>query len=158
MKIKQLLTGLTFFLLLSGCTENKLSKLNWLSGSWFNDINDNTELSNWTYSEKIITNKTYIVTNKDTVFMQKSRILEKGGTLVYIMESVEGNGTPSFKQELKMTSITDNEVTFENPVSEMISKVILKKVDPNTVEVSFSKKARNMNGDITPPALQYKRL
>jgi hypothetical protein len=112
-------------LLLTACSvqaQSDLSKLNWLNGTW-NRTNAKPGRSGVEIWQKVsnteMVGKGVSLKGADTAFVEKLKIIIKGNDIFYVADVPENKEPVLFK----LTSLTANNLTFENPQHDFPKKI-----------------------------------
>ncbi len=125
-----------------GMTKN-FERIQWLVGSW-NRTNVKaglTAFEQWTkLSPTQLQGKGVIVKERDTIFVEKFKIVIEGGALYYVADVPE-NKKPVY---FKITKVTANEFVCENPDHDF-PKVITYKKEGTKLKATISGNGKSLN-------------
>jgi hypothetical protein len=116
--------------------KSEVKKLSWLTGDWIttNPKPGRTEYESWKLgSNGELGGVSLVMKGTDTLFVEKFRIDSRGGDLYYVAD-VPGNKEPV---DFKITRITDNGFTCENPKHDFPKKIVYVK-DGNNIKATIS--------------------
>lgn len=117
-----------------------LTKLNWLEGKWkkFDNKTNKTSIENWNkLSTTEFTGIGCTLKGKDTVFVEKLKIIVKDNLLYYVADVKENKELTFFK----FISITKTGFVCENPKHDFPKKIEYKLTNKHlTVIISYEKK------------------
>lgn len=96
-----------------GCTNNKITKTEWLIGTWEYKTPSFSLYENWQQlDEKTLKGYSYRITGSDTLVMETIRIVREGDKLLYIPLVRDQNDGQ--KTRFNLSSISDTSMEFEN--------------------------------------------
>ena len=128
------------FVIITGTIYCQVSKLNWLIGNWqkTDSITKKTSVENWSkLSESEFAGIGCTLKGKDTVFVERLKIITKDNVLYYVAD-VKENTEPTL---FKITSVTKNGFVCENPTHDFPKKIEYKLMNEHlTVIISDGKK------------------
>lgn len=133
MKIQKLLPVLLLLLLnYTAYSQEKIQKdfkkLEWLQGTWnrTNSKSGQTGTETWALvSPEKLTGKGITMKGTDTLFMEKLDLIIKDGHIYYVA-NIPGNSAPVF---FKLTALSGNAFTCENPENDFPKKIAYKLQD-----------------------------
>ena len=112
--------GLILLLLVS-TAHGDLAALQWLAGCWTQDDRDAGSVEQWTFpAGGTMLGMNRVVSGNRTVAFEFMRITVNEDDLVEFIASPSGQETARFK----MVSMSENEVTFENPDHDFPTRII----------------------------------
>jgi len=141
-----LLVSVLFSLVINAQTYS-LKQLNWVLGKWqkTDSITKKTSIENWSkISETELTGIGCTLKGKDTVFVEKLKIITKSNELYYVAD-VKENTEPTL---FKITLVTKTGFVCENPQHDFPKKIEYKLTKKHlTVIISDEKKKVNFEFD-----------
>ena len=114
----------------------QIEKANWLLGNWGNTSPQGTLTENWQkINDSVYNGESFFVIEKDTVFSEYIALEEANGKLTYIVSVAEENNKPV---RFEMTSITNNQIIFENPEHDFPTKIVYNNVTNDSLVAEIS--------------------
>ncbi|AXG75014.1 hypothetical protein DVK85_12540 [Flavobacterium arcticum] len=121
----------------SAKTYKQIKKVSWLIGNWGATSNQGTLIENWQKTNDSVYNgQSFFIIENDTVFAEHIALEEVNGKLTYIVNvSGQNNNKPV---RFEMTSITNNQIIFENPEHDFPTKIIYNNVTNDSLVAEIS--------------------
>lgn len=100
---------------------------NWLLGRWENNSAEGNLSEFWTKTnDSTFNGESYFVIKNDTVFGEKVELIQNGKDFIYEVSVAKQNDEKPVV--FKLTSSSENEMTFENPSHDYPNKIVYQKV------------------------------
>ena len=108
--------------------------LDQLAGSWEDVNRDNKFYEQWEHlGDNHMLGQGFVLSGSDTVFIEQLEITQKGNDLYYIVNL--SGASQSSAVEFRMTEMTNDQVTFENPNHDFPKKISYKLISIGEMEV-----------------------
>ena len=121
----------------------KLEKMNWLIGSWEQELPEGTLVESWTKeNDSLFTGKTCMIINNDTGFTEQIT-LKMIGTDVFYIPVVNGQNQ-NLPVSFKMVSGINGEFVFENLQHDFPQRIIYRNSKPDSL---YARIEGNYNGE-----------
>lgn len=102
-------------------TYEKLKLPEWLIGNWTNDMDGVRVTEIWEKGEGVLLGKSYSIRNNDTISSERIQLIQEGDHMWYI--PVVKNQNEGEIVKFKLTSLTTNQLVFENPEHDFPQKI-----------------------------------
>lgn len=147
------LTFLPCILSLHACKpEKNLDELKWFLGSWKGTMQNMDVHEYWTArSEFSFSGEGYVLSGKDTVFHESTKLQFENGNIVYIAD-IPGNPIPV---SFILTSNKNNKIVFENPKHDFPKTITYHLVSPDSLEAIV---VGNENGKQRKEEFHFKKV
>ncbi len=110
----------------------KLQKAEWLLGNWGNTTPEGRLVENWRKVNEVQFNgESYFIVKNDTVFAETVVLNQYDDKVAYTVTVPNQNDAKPVRFDL--TSITDNEMVFENPEHDFPNKIVYTQVKPDSL-------------------------
>lgn len=114
-----------------------LKKAEWLIGNWGNTSQEGILTETWIkVNDSVYNGATYFTVKNDTVFSEDVKLKETNGKLTYVVTVPDQNDGKAVN--FNMTSITVDNVVFENPKHDYPSKLTYTKIDADSIVAMIS--------------------
>ncbi|RZJ83642.1 MAG: hypothetical protein EOO20_22440 [Chryseobacterium sp.] len=114
-----------------------IEKAAWLDGSWGNASSQGTLSEKWVKAnDSVYYGESYFIVSNDTVFAEKVKLDETNGKLAYTV-SVPGQNNEK-PVRFEATTMTDNQLVFENPAHDYPNKITYNKVGTDSLVAEIS--------------------
>ena len=128
-----------------GCFKKKedkhfplIEKASWFLGDWENHAKEGHYTENWKkLSDSTFCGQSLITDGKDTVFHENAVLEQRNDSLFYDV-SVNGEDETYFY----LTKSNENEFVFENPKNSYPTKIIYKRITPDSILASIHGKIK----------------
>lgn len=119
-------------------TYSQLEKASWFLGEWGNKSPDGELTERWKKeNDSVFKGESYfVVGGKDTVFAETIVLDETDERLAYTVTVPDQNNAKPIRFE--MTSITDNQIIFENKKHDFPSKITYNKIGNDSIKAEIS--------------------
>ncbi|HOY12444.1 MAG TPA: DUF6265 family protein [Saprospiraceae bacterium] len=92
----------------------EIKKVEWLIGTWENKTSRGSMYESWNkLNDSVLSGKSYIINEKDTIVFETIQIVQEENKLFYIPTVKNQNGNLPIRFAGK--NITENQLIFENP-------------------------------------------
>ena len=115
---------------------NDFKKLHWLAGTW--DVNEGQYFESWEIKNtQLFVGKSFKINPpSDTIILETIELTQIEGDIFYIPTvSSQNNSQPI---PFKLSSISENEVVFENPNHDFPKKISYSKIDETKAKAQIS--------------------
>lgn len=118
-------------------TYAQLEKANWLIGSWGHTSPQGTLAENWKrVNDSAFKGEGFFIVNNDTVFAEYIDLIETKGKLTFTVSvPAQNNEKPV---PFGMTSISENNIVFENPKHDYPAKITYNKITNDSLVAVIS--------------------
>ncbi len=136
------LIGLFIISLLLSCGKNKnkfekLKQMNWLIGNWENKLPIGTLTENWKKeNDSIFIGQSFFIKAKDTLHNENIELNQVGDDVYYIPTVIGQNNDEPVT--FKLTTITTNQIVFENPKHDFPQKIVYSKITNDSIIATIS--------------------
>jgi hypothetical protein len=112
--------------------------MNWLLGNWENEMPEGVLTETWTKeNDSTFSGTTYFLINKkDTVHSEAIILSQLNDELVY-RPTVKGQNNDE-SVDFKLSSVSENSFSFENPKHDYPQKIVYKKVNETNLVATIS--------------------
>lgn len=116
---------------------NLLNKADWFLGSWENISENGSLTEKWIVeNDSTFYAETYFIKDSDTLFSEKVSLIQIGDDLFYIPIVVGQNNDEMV--EFKLTSLSENELIFENQEHDFPKMITYKRVNRDSIFAQIS--------------------
>lgn len=116
---------------------NSLEQANWFLGSWQNNTSDGDFTEIWKQkNDSVYLGVSYVIVKTDTVFYESISLKQKNKKWNYIVSVKNQNNEQPISFE--MTSMTPNQLVFENPKHDFPSKITYTKITQDSIVAKIS--------------------
>lgn len=132
-----------------------LEKSNWLLGTWENVSPEGSLTETWKKAnDSVYGGRTSFTAGKDTLFTETIRLEEANGKFAYLTAVSNQNGGNSIRFD--MTSITDDQIVFENPTHDFPQKITYNKINNDSLVAQIAGKSKGREASETFPMKRRK--
>ena len=118
-------------------TLSLLNNADWLIGSWENNTPEGLLIEKWApLNDSVLSGISYVTKGADTLFSETMKLKVKGDKLLYIPTVKDQNN--AMPVIFTSTSITNNEMIFENPTHDYPQKIIYRQVTNDSLLAEIS--------------------
>ena len=118
-------------------TLSLLNNADWLIGSWENNTPEGLLIEKWApLNDSVLSGISYVTKGADTLFSETMKLELKGDKLLYIPTVKDQNN--AMPVIFTSTSITNNEMIFENPTHDYPKKIIYRQITPDSLVAEVS--------------------
>ena len=134
-------------------TYDLINSASWLLGKWENKADSSLSVEYWIReSDSSFAGESHFMEGADTVSSEKIRLVQDGGSLLYIPAvSNQNEGKPV---SFKMTTTTDGVLVFENTEHDFPKKIAYRKISPDSIYAEIS---GTMNGEMRSIPFPFSR-
>jgi hypothetical protein len=117
---------------------DKLEKMNWLIGSWENEMAEGVLTETWTkVNDSTFSGTTFFIINKkDTVHSETIILTQLNDELIYT-PTVKGQNNDE-AVDFELSSESENSFSFENPKHDYPQKIVYKKINKTSLVATIS--------------------
>ena len=116
---------------------NSLEQANWFLGSWQNNTSDGDFTEIWKQkNDSVYLGVSYVIVKTDTVFYESISLVQKNKKWNYSVSVRNQNNEQPVSFE--MTSMTPNQLVFENPKHDFPSKITYTKITQDSIVAKIS--------------------
>lgn len=144
------------FLILSCRYKNHFSNTEWLIGTWVNQTNKANIYESWTKKnarEMSATN--YILKEGDTVVLETVKLIQENDSLFYVPTVNNQNDAKPIR--FSMTTISENEMIFENPDHDFPQIIRYKRIHRDSLVASIKGKRNGKEESMDFPMKRVKK-
>lgn len=165
--MKSILAALGVFILVSCNTRTKqsadllikrypnLEKAGWMIGTWENVSPEGSLTETWKKANDSVYNgRTCFTAGNDTLFTETIRLEEADGSFAYVTAVSNQNGGNPVRFD--MTSITDDQIIFENPAHDFPQKITYNRINNDSLVAQISGKRKGKQAFETFPMKRRK--
>lgn len=114
-----------------------MAKAEWLLGNWENNTSEGNFSENWKkVNDSVFHGDSYFAKDGDTVFAETVVLDQISGNMAYTVTVPSQNDEKPVRFE--MTSVNENQVTFENPAHDFPNKISYRKITNDSIVAEIS--------------------
>ena len=118
-------------------TLSLLNNADWLIGSWEKNTPEGILIEKWApLNDSVLSGISYVTKGADTLFSETMKLELKGDKLLYIPTVKDQNN--AMPVVFTSTSITNNEMIFENPTHDYPKKIMYRQITPDSLVAEVS--------------------
>jgi hypothetical protein len=116
---------------------NKMIAVDWMLGTWENDIEQGKLTETWEKAnDSTLNGKSYFIKDKDTLNNETVMLMQKGNDLFYIPTVIgQNNNEPVI---FKLTKGTATQLVFENPKHDFPQKITYRQITKDSILAEIS--------------------
>lgn len=132
----------------------KLSRADWLIGTWQNKTGQGVIYENWTKkSDKVFIGKSYLIAGRDTMVIENMQLIQKGDSIIYIPTVTNQNQNRPVRFSGRVVS--ENLLIFSNAKHDFPQTISYSMISKDSLVAEISGR---VNGNFKRQIFPMKRI